>query len=130
MPMNYGWSNTTPKCIKFFHIAHQKATIFKTTFHMVSGQNLGRDPTAYSAKCIKYIYNIYTPYPSIYIYICNIYIVWTQATTPTPSPHPTPFSYLIFSRLIIFTFRNYFILYKIVWYISENILEYRVPKFA
>ena len=40
---------------------------------MASGQNLGRDPTAYSAKCIKYIYNIYTPYPSIYIYIYVIY---------------------------------------------------------
>ena len=64
--MNYGWSHTTPKCIKFFHIAHQKATIFKTTFHMVSGQNLGRDPTAYSAKCIKYIY--------IYVYIYKTYI--------------------------------------------------------
>ena len=73
--MNYGWSHTTPKCIKFFHIAHQKATIFKTTFHMVSGQNLGRDPTAYSAKCIKYIYvYIYKTYihlihPYIYVYI-------------------------------------------------------------
>ena len=43
MPMNYGWPNT-PQGIKLFHIAHQKDTIFKPTFHMVLGQNLFRDP--------------------------------------------------------------------------------------
>ena len=40
--MNYGWPNT-PQGIELFHITHQKDTIFKTTFCMVLGQNIGRD---------------------------------------------------------------------------------------
>ena len=128
MPMNYGWSNTTPKCIKFFHIAHQKATLSLKPLSIWSQDKILVET---QLRILQNVLNIYITYihlihPYIYIYICNIYIVWTQATPPPP----TPFSYLIFSRLIIFTFRNYFILYKIVWCISENILEYRVPKFA
>ena len=47
--MSYGWPNT-PQGIKFFHIAHQKDNIFKTTFRTVSRQNLGRDPAIQQQK--------------------------------------------------------------------------------
>ena len=41
-----------PQGIKFFHIAHQKDSIFKTTFPTVSGQNLGRHTIAYTQRCV------------------------------------------------------------------------------